>query len=106
MPYLLLALAIAAEVAATTCLKLTHGFSRLLPTVGVTIGYVLSFVLLGWALKHIPVSLAYAVWSGAGTVAVAIIGYTAFGETLGRVQWIGIALVVAGVVALNLRSTT
>ncbi|MFJ5925303.1 DMT family transporter [Kitasatospora sp. NPDC092948] len=105
MPYLLLALAIACEVCATSLLKLTDGFSRLWPSLAVGAGYVLSFYLLGRALKHIPVSVAYAVWSGAGTAAVAAIGATFFGESLGRLQWCGIALVIAGVVLLNLRST-
>ncbi|MEV4612065.1 multidrug efflux SMR transporter [Kitasatospora sp. NPDC049258] len=103
MPYLLLALAIASEVCATSCLKLTEGFSRLWPSLGVGVGYALSFLLLGRALKHIPVSIAYAVWSGAGTAAVAAIGVLAFGEVLGRAQWAGIALIVVGVVVLNLR---
>ncbi|MFE7561525.1 DMT family transporter [Kitasatospora sp. NPDC057500] len=105
MPYVLLALAIISEVCATSCLKLTEGFSRLWPSVGVAVGYVLSFVLLGRALKHIPVSVAYAVWSGAGTAAVAAIGAAAFGESLGRLQWLGIALVITGVVVLNLKSS-
>jgi small multidrug resistance pump len=105
MPYLLLALAISAEVCATTCLKLTEGFTRLLPSLGVATGYVISFLLLGRALRHIPVSVAYAVWSGAGTAAVAAIGVVAFGEQLGRLQWIGIALVIAGVVVVNLRGS-
>jgi len=92
MPYLLLALAIACEIGATSCLKLTEGFSRLWPS-----------LLLGRALKHIPVSIAYAVWSGVGTAAVAAIGATVFGEALGRAQWLGIALIIVGVVVLNLR---
>ncbi|MBD0675050.1 DMT family transporter [Kitasatospora sp. NPDC091335] len=104
MPYLLLTLAIVSEVCATSCLKLTEGFSRLWPSLGVGLGYALSFLLLGRALKHIPVSVAYAVWSGAGTAAVAGIGVVAFGESLGRLQWLGIALVIVGVVVLNLRS--
>ncbi|CAN3983450.1 DMT family transporter [Kitasatospora purpeofusca] len=103
MPYVLLALAIISEVCATSCLKLTEGFSRLWPSVGVAIGYVLSFALLGRALKHIPVSVAYAVWSGAGTAAVAGIGVVAFGESLGRMQWLGLGLVIVGVVVLNLK---
>ncbi|PBC77260.1 small multidrug resistance pump [Streptomyces sp. TLI_235] len=103
MPYLLLALAIASEVCATSLLKLTDGFSRLWPSIGVALGYVLSFLLLGRALKHIPVSVAYAVWSGAGTAAVAAIGATFFAEPLGRLQWLGIALVIAGVIVINLR---
>ncbi|WP_327681749.1 DMT family transporter [Kitasatospora sp. NBC_00458] len=105
MPYVLLALAILSEVCATSCLKLTEGFTRLWPSVGVAIGYVLSFYLLGKALKHIPVSVAYAVWSGAGTAAVAGIGVVAFGESLGRLQWLGLALVIIGVVVLNLKGS-
>ncbi|TQF03046.1 multidrug efflux SMR transporter [Kitasatospora acidiphila] len=104
MPYVLLVLAIASEVCATSCLKLTDGFSKLWPSVGVGIGYVLSFALLGQALKKIPVSVAYAVWSGAGTAAVAAIGVAAFGEQLGKVQLAGIALIIVGVVLLNLRA--
>ncbi len=103
MPYALLALAIVSEVCATSCLTLTEGFGRLRPSLGVGVGYVLSFVLLGRALKHIPVSVAYAVWSGAGTAAVAGVGVLAFGETLGRPQWLGLSLIITGVVALNLR---
>jgi small multidrug resistance pump len=102
LPYVLLSLAIAAEVCATSCLKLTDGYTRLLPTIAVVIGYVVSFVLLGRALTQIPVSVAYAVWSGAGTAAVAVIGAAAFGESLGRPQWAGILLIIAGVVALNI----
>ncbi|GAA2742585.1 MULTISPECIES: DMT family transporter [Kitasatospora] len=105
MPYLLLALAIASEVCATSLLKLTDGFSRLWPSLGVALGYVLSFFLLGRALKHIPVSVAYAVWSGVGTAAVAAIGATFFGEPLGRLQWLGIGVVIVGVVLLNLRTS-
>ncbi|BAJ31365.1 MULTISPECIES: multidrug efflux SMR transporter [Kitasatospora] len=103
MPYVLLGLAIASEVCATSLLKLTDGFSRLWPSLAVAAGYVLSFALLGRALKHLPVSVAYAVWSGAGTAAVAAIGAVFFGEPLGRPQWCGIVLVIAGVVLLNLR---
>ncbi|GAA3003279.1 multidrug efflux SMR transporter [Kitasatospora albolonga] len=105
MPYVLLALAIISEVAATSCLKLTEGFSRFWPSLGVGIGYVLSFALLGKALKHIPVSVAYAVWSGAGTAAVAGIGVVAFGEQLGKAQWLGLVLIIVGVVVLNLRGS-
>ncbi|MDH6113415.1 small multidrug resistance pump [Kitasatospora sp. MAP12-15] len=103
--YLLLTFAIASEVCATSCLKLTDGFSKLWPSIGVGVGYVLSFLLLGQALKHIPVSVAYAVWSGAGTAAVAAIGTMAFGEQLGRPQLLGLALIIAGVVLLNLRGS-
>ncbi|MGW2251298.1 DMT family transporter [Kitasatospora sp. NPDC001660] len=103
MPYLLLTFAILSEVCATSCLKLTEGFSKFWPSAGVAVGYVLSFWLLGRALKHIPVSVAYAVWSGAGTAAVAGIGVVAFGESLGKLQLLGIALIIVGVVVLNLK---
>jgi small multidrug resistance pump len=102
VPFVLLALAIASEVCATSLLKLTDGYTRLWPTVAVAVGYVLSFLLLGRALTRIPVSVAYAVWSGVGTVAVAAVGATAFGESLGWPQWTGVALVILGVVLLNI----
>ncbi|WP_037914082.1 DMT family transporter [Actinacidiphila yeochonensis] len=102
MPYVLLGLAILSEICATSCLKLTDGYTRLLPTVAVAVGYVVSFVLLGRALTDIPVSVAYAVWSGVGTAAVAAVGAVAFGESLGWPQWTGIALIIVGVVVLNL----
>ncbi|GIH17531.1 DMT family transporter [Rugosimonospora africana] len=102
MPYLLLALAIGTEIGATTLLKVANGFTRLWPSVGVVIGYVLSFILLGQVLKSLPVSLVYAIWSGAGTAAVAAIGLALFHEPVSWLKIGGIALVIAGVVALNL----
>jgi small multidrug resistance pump len=102
MAYLLLSLAIATEVAATMALKFANGFTRLWPTLGVVAGYVLSFVLLGQVLKTLPVSLVYAIWSGAGTAVVAAIGLTVLGEPVSWLKVLGIALVIAGVVALNL----
>lgn len=102
MPYVLLTLAIVSEVCATSCLKLTDGYTRVFPTVAVVIGYVVSFVLLGRALTRIPVSVAYAIWSGAGTAAVAAIGAAAFHEALGWPQWVGIILIIVGVVVLNI----
>jgi small multidrug resistance pump len=102
MPYLLLALAIGTEVGATTLLKLANGFTRLWPSVGVAIGYVLSFVLLGQVLKTLPVSLVYAIWSGAGTAVVAAIGLSLFHEPVSVFKVFGIALVIGGVVLLNI----
>jgi small multidrug resistance pump len=102
LPYLLLTFAIGSEIGATTLLKLANGFSRLWPSVGVAIGYLLSFALLGQVLKALPVSLVYAIWSGAGTAAVAAIGLALFHEPVSWLKIAGIALVIAGVVALNL----
>ena len=102
MAYLLLGVAIGAEIGATSLLKLADGFTKLWPSVGVIIGYALSLVLLGQVLKTLPVSLVYAIWSGAGTAAVAAIGLTLFHEPVSWLKIVGIALVIAGVVALNL----
>ncbi|MEY9967414.1 small multidrug resistance pump [Streptacidiphilus sp. MAP12-16] len=102
MPYLLLALAIGSEICATISLKFTDGFTRLLPSAVVVAGYGLSFVFLARALKHIPVSSAYAIWSGVGTAVVAAIGFAFLGETLNAWKLAGIALIIGGVVALNL----
>ncbi|MCQ4080367.1 multidrug efflux SMR transporter [Streptomyces sp. RB6PN25] len=105
-PYLVLALAISSEICSTVALKYTHGFTRLLPTAITVTGYVVSFILLGRALRTIPVSIAYAIWSGAGTAVVAAVGFTFLGEPVGRLQVIGILLIIAGVVALNLGGAT
>ncbi len=103
MAWLLLAGAIVAEVAATTALKLSAGLTRWLPVVVVVLGYLLSFVFLAWALRlRLQVSVAYAVWSGAGTAAIALIGALWLREPLTPLKVAGIALVVAGVVVLNL----
>jgi small multidrug resistance pump len=99
--YLLLWLAIASEVGATVALKFANGFTRLWPSLGVGAGYVLSFVLLGQVLKTLPVSAVYAIWSGVGTAAVAAIGFTLLGEPVSWPKLTGIALIIAGVVALN-----
>lgn len=102
MPYVFLALAIVFEVAGTSLLKLSDGFTRLWPTVGVAIGYGLAFWMLSLTLRTLPVGVAYAIWAGLGTASIAVIGAFFFGEQLGMVKIIGIALIVAGVVALNI----
>lgn len=102
MPYVLLAAAIGAEITATSLLKLSAGFTRLWPSVGTVAGYVVSFTLLAQTLKAVPVSVAYAIWSGAGTAVVAAIGMVLLGEPVSLVKIGGIALIIAGVVALNL----
>lgn len=102
MPYVLLAGAIAFEIVATTLLKMSDGFSRLLPSAGTVVGYVLSFVLLALALKSVPVSVAYAIWSAVGTAVIAAIGMVVFKEPVSVLKLGGIALIIIGVVALNL----
>ncbi|MCF6472678.1 QacE family quaternary ammonium compound efflux SMR transporter [Nonomuraea sp. MG754425] len=103
MAWLLLALAIASEVLATTALKLSNGFTHLGWTVVVAAGYLTSFALLARVLKlHLDVGTAYAVWSGAGTAAIALIGAAVFGEALTPLKIGGILLIIGGVVLLNL----
>jgi small multidrug resistance pump len=99
--YLLLACAIAAEVVATSLLGRTNGFTVLLPSVVVLVGYAVSFFLLSIVVKTMPVGIAYAIWSGVGTLAVVGIGVTLLGQPLTVWQGIGVALVVAGVVLIN-----
>lgn len=102
MHWLLLSFAIMLEVFATSMLKLSEGFTKLWPTVGVIGGYALSFYLLSHVLKTMPVGMAYAIWSAAGTVLVVGIGFVAYHERLTPVQLIGVVLTIAGVVMLNL----
>ncbi len=103
MAWLMLAGAILTEVIATTALKLSDGLSRLVPSIVVAVGYILSFVLLAQALKlHLQVSVAYAVWSGVGTAAIAVIGVFLLDEPVNLAKAIGIGLVIIGVVVLNL----
>ncbi|MFD8719749.1 DMT family transporter [Streptomyces sp. NPDC059629] len=102
MGYLTLAGAIAAEVAATTAMKYSDGFNRLWPSLLTALGYVVSFLLLARTLKTVPIGMAYAIWSGAGTATVAVIGLMLFGEGLNLVKVAGIVLIVGGVVVLNL----
>ncbi|RVX40739.1 small multidrug resistance pump [Nonomuraea polychroma] len=103
MAWLLLALAIASEVLATSALKLSNGFTHLGWTLLVAAGYITSFTLLSQALKlHLEMGTAYAIWSGAGTAAIALIGAAFLGETLTPLKIAGILLIVGGVVVLNL----
>ncbi|MGW0184872.1 DMT family transporter [Streptomyces sp. NPDC003362] len=101
MGFLLLGLAIAAEVAATTAMKYSDGFSRLWPSLLTVLGYVVSFSLLTQTLKTVSVGTAYAIWSGVGTAAIATIGVLFMGEGMTAAKAAGIALIIVGVVVLN-----
>lgn len=98
---LMLALAIFSEVIATLALKESQGFSRLWPSVVVVVGYGLSFVLLALTLKSIPVSLTYAIWSGAGTALVAVVGVLVYSEGLDAIKLASLSAIVLGVVGLS-----
>jgi small multidrug resistance pump len=99
--WLLLVAAIGSEVVATAALKASDGFSRLLPSVVVVIGYLASFGLLALVLRDLPVGVVYAVWSAVGTVGVALLGMALFGETMEPAKALGIGLVVGGVILLS-----
>ncbi|MCW5249438.1 MULTISPECIES: DMT family transporter [unclassified Streptomyces] len=101
MGYLLLAGAIAAEVAGTTAMKYSDGFSRLGPSLLTALGYLISFTLLAQTLRTLSVGTAYAIWSGAGTAAIAAIGVAFMGEGMTLTKAAGIALIIIGVVVLN-----
>ena len=106
MSAVLLALAISVEIAATLLLKFSEGFTRWVPTVVALVGYALSFYFLALALRQIPVSVAYAVWSAVGTAVVAVIGFVAFKEPVSLAKIIGVGLIIGGVVLLNLGDLT
>ena len=99
---MLLGLAIAVEVAATVALRSSDGFTRPVPSLIVVIGYGFAFYLLALVLRSIPVSVTYAVWSGVGTAAVAVIGMTVLGEPATAMRIASLVLIVVGVVGLNL----
>jgi len=99
---LLLTIAIASEVAATICLRYSHGFSEPLPSASVVAGYALSFFLLSLVLKELSVGTTYAIWAGAGTAAIAVIGIVALGEPATALKLAPLALIIAGVVGLQL----
>ena len=102
MSWLLLAVAILAEVIGTIFLKLSDGLSRLLPTLVMTVLYITSFALLGLSIRKIDLAVAYAIWAGLGTALVTIAGFWLFSESITPMKVISIALIIAGVVGLKL----
>jgi small multidrug resistance pump len=104
MKWLFLSISICSEVAATSSLRLTEGFSRILPSVIVIAGYGCSFYFLSLTLKNIPVGISYAIWSGVGIVLVSVIAYLMFGQRLDVPALIGIGLIIAGVIVIQLFS--
>jgi small multidrug resistance pump len=102
MDWLLLAVAIVAEVIATSALKLSNGFKRLWPSVTVVCCYSLALYLLSLTLDTLPVGVVYAVWSGSGVALVTLVGRHVFGQKLDRPALVGITMIVAGVVVLQL----
>jgi small multidrug resistance pump len=104
LAYSLLGLAIISEVVGSTFLVKSEGFSKLFPSIMVIILFSLAFYLLSHVIKTIPLGIAYAIWAGFGIVLTAIVGYVLFKQTLDAPAMIGIALIVSGVVVINLFS--
>jgi small multidrug resistance pump len=106
MPFVYLAIAILAEVIGTSALKASNGFTVWLPSTVVVAAYGVSFYFLSLALRAIPVGVAYAIWSGVGIVLISAIGWALFKQRLDAAAIIGIGLIMAGVVVIQLFSST
>lgn len=104
MKWIFLSIAILAEVIATSALKSSEGFTKLLPSMIVIIGYGVSFFFLSLTLNTIPVGIAYAIWSGTGIILISLIGYFFFKQTLDLQAITGIILIISGVIVINLFS--
>lgn len=102
--WLFLLIAIVAEVVATSALAASQGFSRLLPSAIVVIGYAIAFYFLALTLRSIPVGIAYAVWSGIGVILISLAGLVFLGQRLDLAAILGIGLIVAGVLVIHLFS--
>ncbi|MDR0634854.1 MAG: multidrug efflux SMR transporter [Azoarcus sp.] len=106
MHFLYLTLAIVAEVAATTALKACEGFTRPLPSLVVLAGYGIAFYFLALTLKSLPIGVVYAIWSGVGTALVCIAAWLIYHQPLDKPAIAGIGLIIAGVLVLNVFSTS
>ena len=103
-PWLPLAIAIVAGVIGTTALKASDGFTRLWPSAIVVVGYGVSFYCLSLVLRSIPVGITYAVWSGLGIVLISLVAFAVYGQRIDLAGLIGMGLIIAGVLVLNLFS--
>ncbi|WP_261830585.1 DMT family transporter [Inconstantimicrobium mannanitabidum] len=106
MQWIYLFLAIGFEITATTLMKVSNGFSKILPTIGTGLGYIICFTCLSMALKKIDISVAYAIWSAAGIVIISTIGVLFFKENISFLKVVSILLIVLGVIGLNLSGAT
>ncbi len=104
LTYLYLFVAIIFEVVATTALKQTDGFTRLIPSLVTVLGYALAFYFLALTLRTMPVGIVYAIWSGAGIILITAIGWILFRQALDLPALVGMGLILAGVLVINLFS--
>ena len=105
MSFVYLALAIVAEVIGTSALKASEGFTRLWPSVTVVVGYAVAFYLLALVLRSMPVGIAYAFWAGLGIVLVTLVGIVVYGEKPDLPALVGLAMIVGGVVVIQVFSS-
>ena len=102
MAWVLLSIAIAAEILGTLSLKASEGLSKLWPSLGVLFGYATAFTLMAISLKKLDVGITYAIWSGVGIIGAAIGGVIFFDQQLSRMTIVGMAIIIVGVVVMNL----
>lgn len=102
--WILLGLAILAEVVGTSAMKASEGFSKVLPSLITVVFYGIAFYLLSLTLRSIPVGIAYAVWSGVGIVLISLAAWVLYGQKLDPAGLIGIGLIISGVIVLNVFS--
>ncbi|MBB3112411.1 small multidrug resistance pump [Paenibacillus phyllosphaerae] len=100
--WLLLGLAVVLELTGTLSMKLSHGFTRLWPSVAMFICYAASFTSLNFALKYMQLSVAYAIWSGVGIVLIAVAGWLMFKQPLSGLSLFWMSIIITGVVGLNM----
>ena len=104
MKWVYLGIAIVSEVAASSALRASDGFTRVWPTLALIVGYSVSFYFLSLTLRTIPMGIAYAVWSGVGILLICLVGWLLFGQKLDLPAIIGLTFIIAGVVILNVFS--
>jgi small multidrug resistance pump len=102
MAWILLSIAIVAEVFGTLSLKASDGLSKLWPSLGVLVGYATAFTLMAMSLKKLDVGITYAIWSGVGIIGAAVGGLVFFDQQLSKMTILGMAIIVVGVVVMNL----
>lgn len=105
-PWIALAIAIVAEVIATTTLKLTAEFTKLVPSIVVVCGYGAAFYFMTISMRVLPIGIMYAIWSGLGVVLVAVVGWVVYKQVLDLPAILGLTLIVTGVAIINLFSNT
>ena len=104
-PWIILTVAILLELSGTTCLKLSHGFTRPLPSAGVVLFYLGSFYLMAQSLRTMEVGIVYVIWSGVGTALIAVVGVLVFGESVTAFKILGLLMIIGGTFLLRMAST-